>query len=111
VPRVQRFRSEDVPFPGRNGTQLQPFLLSGCLPAGRAGCEFGSNRPPDYRDPHNLMGFFSGKLALMDYVGKELRGLHPAAKAFRLSVEAVGGAFGVSMRMVCKWVARYQAAA
>lgn len=39
---------------------------------------------PDYKDPYNLMGFLSGKLALMDYEGKELRGLHPAAETFRL---------------------------
>ena len=38
---------------------------------------------PNYDDPYNLMGFLSGKFALMAYAGKVLQHLHPAAKTFR----------------------------
>ena len=51
---------------------------------------------PNYDDPYNLMGFLSGKFALMAYEGKVLQHLHPAAKAFRLLAWQLADATEVS---------------
>ena len=50
---------------------------------------------PNYRDPHNLMGFLSDKLALMDFAGGRLAKREPAANTFALLTGALEGATGV----------------
>lgn len=47
---------------------------------------------PNYRDPYNLMGFLSDKLALMDFEGTTLSRIEPAGEAFRLLAGALHGA-------------------
>jgi len=47
---------------------------------------------PNYRDPFNMMGFLSDKLALMDFEGTRLSRLEPAGRTFRLLAEALRGA-------------------
>lgn len=51
---------------------------------------------PNYRDPYNLMGFLSDKLALMDFDGAVLKKREPAAEAFRRLASALEGATGAS---------------
>jgi len=46
---------------------------------------------PNYRDPYNLMGFLSDKLALMDFEGNELGKLEPAAHTFKLFAAMMRG--------------------
>lgn len=47
---------------------------------------------PNYRDPYNLMGFLSDKLALMDFEGTSLSRVEPAGNTFRLLADALRGA-------------------
>jgi hypothetical protein len=47
---------------------------------------------PNYRDPYNLMGFLSDKLALMDFEGVKLSKLEPAAYTLRLFAAFMEGA-------------------
>ncbi len=47
---------------------------------------------PNYRDPFNLMGFLSDKLALMDFDGTVLKKREPAAETFRRLASALEGA-------------------
>jgi hypothetical protein len=47
---------------------------------------------PNYRDPYNLMGFLSDKLALMDFEGTKLSKLEPAAHTFKLLAAMMRGA-------------------
>jgi hypothetical protein len=47
---------------------------------------------PNYRDPFNLMGFLSDKLALMDFAGDRLARREPAAETFDLLTGALNGA-------------------
>jgi hypothetical protein len=47
---------------------------------------------PNYRDPFNLMGFISDKLALLDFEDGVLARREPAASSFRLLAEALRGA-------------------
>jgi hypothetical protein len=54
----------------------------------------------NYQDKLNLMGFFSGKLMLMDYEDGQLRQLYPAARTFRLLAQELSGATGVSRMSV-----------
>src|SRR3569832_1110577 len=50
---------------------------------------------PNYRDPYNMMGFLSDKLALMDFEGTTLSQIEPDGQAFRLFGEAMRGATSV----------------
>ncbi len=50
---------------------------------------------PDYRDPFNLMGFLSDKLALMDYQHGEIARREPAAEAFARFAELMSDATDV----------------
>jgi hypothetical protein len=50
---------------------------------------------PNYRDPYNMMGFLSDKLALMDFDGTSMRRVEPAGHAFRLLADALHGATSV----------------
>jgi len=47
---------------------------------------------PNYRDPYNLMGFLSDKLALMDFEGTKLSKLEPAAYTLKLFAGLMQGA-------------------
>lgn len=47
---------------------------------------------PNYRDPYNLMGFLSDKLALIDFEGNALSRLEPAAHTFKLLAGLLEGA-------------------
>src|SRR3569832_1154827 len=51
---------------------------------------------PNYRDPYNMMGFLSDKLALMDFEGTTLSRVEPAGHAFELLADAMRGASKVS---------------
>jgi hypothetical protein len=51
---------------------------------------------PNYRDPFNLMGFLSDKLALMDFEGGALGKVEPAGEAFRRLAAAMQGATSVA---------------
>ena len=51
---------------------------------------------PNYRDPYNLMGFLSDKLALMDFAGTALSKVEPAGETFRRFATAMQGATGVT---------------
>lgn len=46
---------------------------------------------PNYHDPFNLMGFLSGKFILMDYEGRALKRLYPAAETFRRLANLLAG--------------------
>jgi hypothetical protein len=50
---------------------------------------------PNYRDPYNLMGFLSDKLALMDFDGVALSKVEAAGEAFRRFVSLMHGATSV----------------
>lgn len=50
---------------------------------------------PNYRDPYNMMGFLSDKLALMDFVDSTLTKREPAADAFQRLAAALEGAVAV----------------
>lgn len=50
---------------------------------------------PNYRDPYNLMGFLSDKLALLDFEGTALSKVEPAGHAFRLLSTLMQGAVAV----------------
>lgn len=50
---------------------------------------------PNYRDPYNLMGFLSDKLALMDFEEAALSRVEAAGRTFRLLADALRGAISV----------------
>jgi hypothetical protein len=50
---------------------------------------------PNYRDPYNMMGFLSDKLALMDFEDGVIAKREPAAQTFHLLAEALNGATAV----------------
>ncbi|MYV47973.1 hypothetical protein [Streptomyces sp. SID2888] len=50
---------------------------------------------PNYSDRFNLMGFLFGKLALMDYEGRQLTCRRPAADTFALLAERLHGATAI----------------
>jgi hypothetical protein len=50
---------------------------------------------PNYRDPLNMMGFLSDKLALMDFDGTSLSRIEPAGHTFLLLADALRGASSV----------------
>ncbi len=49
---------------------------------------------PNYRDPYNMMGFLSDKLALMDFVDGRLSKREPAADVFQRLAGLLDGATG-----------------
>lgn len=70
-------------------------LLALSLGVRRTMCWNLAPEVPNYRDPFNLMGFLSDKLALMDFDGTSLSRIEPAGQTFRLLADALRGATSV----------------